>query len=108
MKDKAFLTEAEAAFALAERLTVELEARGARPLLLRGPAEDPPEEDRIRRANRARADALVAVHMNSHDDPSAEGTSSYYFGRMGTESVAGRTLAEAIRHGKVAARRTAT
>jgi N-acetylmuramoyl-L-alanine amidase len=90
------LTEAEATFAIAERLAAELEARGARPLLLRGPAEAPPHQERIARANRAGADAVVAIHMNSHSDPSAEGASGYYFGRMGSVSVAGRALAEVI------------
>lgn len=90
------LPEAEATFAIAERLAEELEARGARPLLLRGPGEDPAEEERIDRANRGRADAVVAIHLNDHSDPSAEGASAYYFGRMGSVSVAGRALAEAI------------
>lgn len=90
------LAEAEATFAIAERLAAELEARGARPLLLRAAGEDPAEEERIARANDAGVDAVVALHMNSHADPSAEGASAYYFGSTGAVSEDGRALAEAI------------
>jgi N-acetylmuramoyl-L-alanine amidase len=90
------LTEAEATFAISERLAEELAARGAEPLLLREAGEDPDEEERIARANRSGADVVVAVHMNNHAEPSAEGASGYYFGSTGAVSEDGRALAEVI------------
>ncbi len=90
------LREADATFAIAEALAAEVAYRMAEPVLLRAAGEDPPESERIDRANRSGADALISIHLNSHADLSAEGTSSYYFGRLGTISVAGRALAELV------------
>ena len=90
------LREADAALLLAEQLAEELVRRGAKPLLVREREETPDASDRAARANGAEADVLVGIHINGHEDPSAEGSSSYYFGRMGATSVAGQTLAELI------------
>jgi N-acetylmuramoyl-L-alanine amidase len=65
-------------------------------MLLRGSEEDPEPSERAARANRAGADALVSIHLNGHEDPAAEGSSSYFFGRLGTTSVAGHALAELV------------
>jgi N-acetylmuramoyl-L-alanine amidase len=89
-------TEAEVAYMLAEQLREELTARGAEPVILRGSDEDPDPSARAARANEANAEALISIHLNGHDDPSAEGSSSYYFGRMGSSSVAGQALAELV------------
>jgi N-acetylmuramoyl-L-alanine amidase len=88
--------EAEAAFRLAEALLVELRLRGSDPRLLRGAEEDPEASERAARANQAGADVLVSIHLNSHEDPSAEGSSSYYFGGLGASSEAGAALAELV------------
>jgi N-acetylmuramoyl-L-alanine amidase len=88
--------EADATFRLAERLAEELRARGAAPRLLRRAEEDPDPSQRAARANEAGADALLSIHLNSHEDPSAEGSSSYFFGRLGSSSMAGAALAELI------------
>lgn len=90
------LREADAAFDIAERLERHLRAREARPVLLRTREEGPSGSDRAGRANEAGADVLVSIHLNSHADPAAEGSSSYYFGRLGTVSVAGQALAEML------------
>jgi N-acetylmuramoyl-L-alanine amidase len=90
------LEEAEAAYRVATRLGEELRARGARPVLLRAPDENPPAAERVRRARDSDADALLSLHLNSHEDASAEGSSSYYFGRLGSVSVPGQALAELI------------
>ncbi|MGH2723576.1 MAG: N-acetylmuramoyl-L-alanine amidase [Actinomycetota bacterium] len=97
------LTEAEAAYSLAERLAEELRARGAHPLLLRSPGETPDQSDRATRANEAGAEMVVSVHLNNHEDPAAEGSSAYYFGRLGSVSVAGQALAELFQEEVVAA-----
>jgi N-acetylmuramoyl-L-alanine amidase len=90
------LREADAAYDLASRLARELTARGARPVLLRGPDQDPEASHRAAAANRAEAGVLISIHLNSHDDPSAEGSASYYFGLLGFSSAAGHALAEMV------------
>lgn len=88
--------ESDIAFELADRLREELALRGAEPVVLRSGDEDPDPSDRATRANDAEAEVLVSIHLNGHDDPSAEGSSSYFFGGMGSDSVAGSALAELI------------
>lgn len=90
------LREGDAAFVLAERLAADLAWRGADPVLVRERDETPDAAARAARANRAEADVLIGIHINSHEDPSAEGSSSYYFGRLGASSVGGQTLAELV------------
>jgi N-acetylmuramoyl-L-alanine amidase len=90
------LVEADLAFDLAGRLVAELERRGADPVLLREAHENPDASERAAFANDAEADVLISIHLNGHDDPAAEGSSSYFFGRLGTTSVAGHALAELI------------
>ncbi|HEX9823117.1 MAG TPA: peptidoglycan-binding protein [Actinomycetota bacterium] len=96
------LIEAEATYALCERLAEELRERGAKPVLLREPGEDLPSEERVARAGESGADALISIHMGSHGDPAAEGASCYYFGREGSVSVAGRALAEMVQEHLIA------
>jgi N-acetylmuramoyl-L-alanine amidase len=96
------LLEADVTWQLADLLATELRARGAEPVLLRGPDEDPPASERATRANAAGADVLVAIHLNDHPDPAAEGSSSYYFGRQESYSLAGRALAEMVQEELVA------
>jgi N-acetylmuramoyl-L-alanine amidase len=97
------MREADAAFVLAARLADELARRGAEPIVVRQREENPEAADRAARANRAGADVLIGIHINGHEDPSAEGSSSYYFGRMGTSSVGGQALAELIQEELTAA-----
>jgi N-acetylmuramoyl-L-alanine amidase len=95
--------EADVTWQLAELLAAELRRRGAEPVMLRARDEDPPVSERATRANSARADVLVAIHLNDHADPAAEGSSSYYFGRQDSYSLAGRALAEVVQ-GELVAR----
>ena len=88
--------EDQVAFRLAEQLRDELGSRGAEPLVIRESDEDPDASTRATRANEAGAEVLISIHLNGHDDPAAEGSSSYYFGGMGTDSVAGQALAETV------------
>jgi N-acetylmuramoyl-L-alanine amidase len=90
------LREADAAFEVVRRLADELTLRGALPVPVRPGHLDPDASERADAANRAEADALISIHLNSHDDPAAEGSASYYFGRLGFHSVAGHALAELI------------
>jgi N-acetylmuramoyl-L-alanine amidase len=88
--------EADIAFELAALLRLELETRGAEPIMLRSEEENPEQSQRATRANDSEAEVLVSIHLNGHDDPSAEGSSSYYFGAIGSGSVAGQALAELV------------
>ena len=90
------LTEAAVAYQLAQAFAEALSARGASPVLLRDAHTDPPTSERAKAANEAGARALVAIHLNSHTDPTAEGSSAYYYGREGWSSQAGHRLAELL------------
>jgi N-acetylmuramoyl-L-alanine amidase len=90
------LTEAEAAFELASSLVEELYSRGANPFFLRHGGSNPSVTERAAAANEEGAELLVSLHLNSHDDPAAEGTSTYFYGREGWVSQAGQWLAELI------------
>lgn len=96
------LVEANVTWQLAELLAEELRRRGAEPVLLRSRDEDASASERAARANAARADALVAIHLNDHGDAAAEGSSCYYFGRLESYSVAGRALADVVQEEVVA------
>ena len=89
-------TEAAVSLRLAEALAEELSARGANPLILRSAKDNPSDSDRARRANEFGAEILIALHLNSHTDPKAEGCSTYYYGREQWFSQAGQRLAELI------------
>jgi N-acetylmuramoyl-L-alanine amidase len=54
--------------------------------------EDPDLSERARRANDVGADLFISVHLNSHDEPTAEGACAYYFGG----SRSGEALADAV------------
>ncbi|HEX2025075.1 MAG TPA: N-acetylmuramoyl-L-alanine amidase [Actinomycetota bacterium] len=90
------LREADVAYGLALDLARELGERGCRTVVLREQDEDPEASIRAARANDAEADALVSIHLNSHEDPAAEGSAAYYFGRLGFSSLTGHALAELI------------
>ena len=92
------LTESEGARLLAAALAEELRARGASPLLLRDAASNPSPDERAEIANREGPEILVAIALNAHEDPAAEGASTYYFGREGWSSQSGHRLAELIQH----------
>ncbi len=88
------LTEATAAMALALALVAELDARGARPFLLRAPDTNPGAGDRARAANAGEARLLISIDLAADPDPAARGALAFYCGREGWWSVSGRRLAE--------------
>jgi N-acetylmuramoyl-L-alanine amidase len=97
------IVEQDVVFDLAERLAAELRGLGAEPLVVRGREETPTPSERAARANAAGAEVLVSLHLNGHEDPAAEGASSYFFGRLGSFSVAGQAMAELIQDELIAA-----
>ena len=90
------LDEASVALELARAIGEQLAARGARPLLLRDDGDGPSVSERARTANESSATLLVAVHLNSHPEPDAEGATVFYCGRDDWISPSGHRLAELI------------
>lgn len=88
--------EEEVTLLLARDLARELAGRGADPILLREEGTDPSPGERARLANRAGAEVCLSLHLNGHADPTAEGSSCYYYGTEGTLSPAGQRLAGLI------------
>lgn len=97
------LTEAEATWAIATRLTARLAARGAHALLSRGPGNDPGASERARLANRLGVDIVLSLATNALDSPVANGASTYYFGAPHFMSEAGYQLAELVQKHVLAA-----
>lgn len=85
-------TEADACWGMATRLADRLASFGARVRFTRTEPEGPDIRERATRANEAEADVFLSIHLNAHPEPSAEGSSTYYFGG----SRAGEGLAEQI------------
>src|SRR5438132_923349 len=81
------LLESNAVVDLAEAVSLELSRRGADPFLLRRRDEDPSVTVRARLANSRGAEVLLSLHLNSHDDPNAEGATVFYCGREGWASA---------------------
>ncbi|HYP22531.1 MAG TPA: N-acetylmuramoyl-L-alanine amidase [Actinomycetota bacterium] len=92
------LLEADVAWDLAVRLADKLSGMGARVRFTRTEAEAPDASERARRANEVAGDVFLSLHLNEHEEPTAEGASTYYF----HTSAAGRSLAESIQEGLVA------
>lgn len=89
---RAGVVEADVVWDIAERAAHLLSSAGAHVRFTRTEAEGPDASGRAQRANEAGADAFVSIHLNSHEEPNAEGASTYYFG----SSSAGERLAEMI------------
>jgi N-acetylmuramoyl-L-alanine amidase len=87
---------------LAAGLEAELLGRGAKPTIIPSGAEAPPPETLPRLVNHLGPAILVALDLGVHEDPSAEGTTVFYYGREDYESRGGRRLAELVQ-GELAA-----
>lgn len=87
------LREADICWDLAKRVAGLVAHSGARIRFTRTEAEDLDSTERATRANDVGADVFVSIHLNSHTEPMAEGTSTYYFPR----SRSGELLAESVR-----------
>ena len=84
--------EVDVCWDIALRLADELRVAGALVRFTRTEAEALDASDRARRANVAEADLFVSLHLNSHDEITAEGVSTYHF----ASSPAGSELADRI------------
>ena len=86
--------ESDLCWDIAARTATRLAQLGARVRFTRTEAEAPPASDRAARANRMNGDLFVSVHLNSNEETTAEGASTYYFGT----SRAAESLAECVLH----------
>jgi N-acetylmuramoyl-L-alanine amidase len=73
------LCEADICWDLAQRLADQTVAAGARVRFTRTESEAPDVSERAQRANEFAADVLLSIHLNWHDDATAEGASTYHF-----------------------------
>ncbi len=94
------ITEADACWAIATRLADRLASYGARVRFTRTEPQAPDASTRAARANEVDADLFLSIHLNTHPEPTAEGTSTYYFGgSRGGEMLADQIQAELVRLG---------
>jgi N-acetylmuramoyl-L-alanine amidase len=91
--------ESEATLWMATDVAEELRARGASPFLLRTAETNPSSAERAQAANAAGGEILIALHLNAHTDPAAQGASTFYYGREDWFSQPGHRLAESIQQG---------
>jgi N-acetylmuramoyl-L-alanine amidase len=87
--------EADLTALLAAALAEALEARGARPTILRSRDQDPSPTESARAANAMDAAVCISIHLAA-GDPDARGATCAYWGTAMTHSPAGRRLAELI------------
>ncbi|HJZ88410.1 MAG TPA: N-acetylmuramoyl-L-alanine amidase [Polyangia bacterium] len=75
------MTEKKATLAYARALKERLEAAGARVVLTRDGDQLVPIRERVRRANAARADLFVSLHLNASPDRTQRGFETYVLAR---------------------------
>ncbi|MGH3144384.1 MAG: N-acetylmuramoyl-L-alanine amidase [Rubrobacter sp.] len=85
------LSEADLNLAVAQELAQILPAREV--LLTRSGDEEVSAADRAFLANTSGARMIVSIHHAWHQTPTANGTASFYFGRLGYQSHRGRMAA---------------
>lgn len=92
------LGEAELVWDIAARIEGRLTAIGVQAYLSRGRHGDPDDETRAGFANEADADMVVSLHLDAHDNPTASGAATYYFGSpvTGQHSALGKRFAELV------------
>ena len=84
--------EADVCWEIGTRAAARLVELGARVRFTRTEADAPDLSARAALANRLKADLFVSIHLNAHQETTAEGASAYYFGG----STAGESLAEHV------------
>ena len=85
-------SEAELCWDISRLVAERLVGSGAHVRFTRTEPEGPDVSERARRANDEDADFFLSIHLNWHDEPTAEGASAYYFGG----SRGGQALADAV------------
>src|SRR5918995_358980 len=91
------VSEADLNLALAQDLAQILPARQV--LLTRDDDEEVSHSDRAYLANSSGAKMVISIHHAHHGSPNAEGTTSFYFSRLGYQSHRGRMAATYLQRG---------
>jgi N-acetylmuramoyl-L-alanine amidase len=91
------VSEADLNLAVAQELAQILPAREV--LLTRSGDEEVSAADRAFLANSSKARMIVSIHHAAHPTPTACGTASFYFGRLGYQSHRGRMAAAYLQRG---------
>ena len=84
--------EADLCWQLAVEVAERLAGAGAAVRLTRTETEGPDNSERARRANHIDGEIFLSLHLNTYEETTAEGSSTYYF----TASHSARRLAEEI------------
>ena len=98
------LEEVRVVHDLAARIEGRLNALGGFAFLTRGPEGTPTDAERAGFANGAEADLLISLHCDRHDNPEANGVSTYHYGddRYGHSSAMGAKFAGLVQREIVA------
>jgi N-acetylmuramoyl-L-alanine amidase len=98
------LQESRVVHDLATRIEGRLNALGGFAFLTRGVDGNPSDADRAGFANGAEADLLISLHCDRHDNPEANGVSTYHYGndRYGHFSAMGTEFAGLVQREIVA------
>ncbi len=91
------MSEANLNLSVAQELAQILSAREV--LLTRSGDEEVSSQDRAFLANSSKAKMVVSIHHAHHPTPTASGTASYYFERLGYQSHRGNMAATYIQRG---------
>jgi N-acetylmuramoyl-L-alanine amidase len=90
--------EREIVFDVAQRIEGRLLALGASVFLTRGASNNPSESERITFTNNNKADLLISLHVDRHQNPEAHGVATFFYGndQHGVHSIVGERFASLV------------
>jgi N-acetylmuramoyl-L-alanine amidase len=90
--------ERDIVFDVARRIEGRLLALGASVFLTRGASNNPNESERITFTNNNKADLLISLHVDRHQNPEAHGVATFFYGndQHGVHSIVGERFASLI------------
>jgi N-acetylmuramoyl-L-alanine amidase len=90
--------ERDIVFDVARRIEGRLLALGASVFLTRGASNNPHESERITFTNNNKADLLISLHVDRHQNPEAHGVATFFYGndQHGVHSIVGERFASLV------------
>ena len=90
--------ERDIVFDVARRIEGRLLALGASVFLTRGASNNPNESERITFTNNNKADLLISLHVDRHQNPDAHGVATFFYGndQHGVHSIVGERFASLV------------
>ena len=90
--------ERDIVFDVARRVEGRLLALGASVFLTRGASNNPEESERIAFTNNNKADLLISLHVDRHQNPDAHGVATFFYGndQHGVHSIVGERFASLV------------